>query len=177
MGLWFDFATRRAGTTQTGAVHSDTNGYAFGIRHSARRAWEAKTTLFRQYGQKGAASNLARPSRIQPVPEELRAIGDCRTFAPSPNDRFAIMQIYIFQRKAGRAPGHRVQRTGHRSGVRRKCFFTKYLSSRSRPGLTTRGFVTSKAGKPSFEAGSEFTIGRKSCRRKFKVPAVACVLT
>src|SRR6266705_3064862 len=38
-GVWFDFATAKGGTAQTGALIPTANGYAFGIRHQ-RLEWQ-----------------------------------------------------------------------------------------------------------------------------------------
>src|SRR5215470_10664393 len=97
-GGWFDFATSKGGTTPSGTVIRTTDGYAFGLRHQ-RLEWEGGYHTFSvQYGT-GAASNFStgiddptpflRSSRRLLITEHLLF---------QPNDRFAIMPIFVFLR-------------------------------------------------------------------------------
>src|SRR5438445_9848688 len=57
-GVWFDYATAKGGTTQTGTVIPTSNGYAVGLRYQ-RLEWHGGYNTFSiQYG-KGAASNFS----------------------------------------------------------------------------------------------------------------------
>src|SRR5258708_20597261 len=110
--VWFDFATAKGGptqpggTTQAGTVIPTSNGYAFGLRHQ-RLEWHGGYNTFSiQYG-KGAASNFStsidNPSPFIKSSERLLI---AEHLLVQPNDRFAIMPIFIFQRTRDGQPGH-----------------------------------------------------------------------
>ncbi len=121
---WFDFATSKGGTTTTGAVIPTTNGYAFGLRHQRLEWHGGYNALGVQYGS-GPASNFST------------SIDDPTAFINStarllvteqvvfqPNDRFAVMPIFIYQRTKDGNPQH----SWNSFGARPEVFFTKYLS-------------------------------------------------
>jgi maltoporin len=62
-GVWFDFATAKGGTTQTGTVIPTANGYAFGLRH--QRLDTAATTHFPFSTERAQRVISARRSRIR----------------------------------------------------------------------------------------------------------------
>src|SRR5215813_7255193 len=124
---WFDFATSKGGTPPAGVAIPTSNGYAFGIRHQ-RLEWHGGYHTFSvQYGT-GAASNFSTS-----IDDPTRFIDRDRRFLITeqvllqPNDRFAIMPIFVFQRTRDGNPLHGWDQWVS-FGARPEVFFTKYLS-------------------------------------------------
>jgi len=124
---WFDFATGKGGTTSAGEVIPTSNGYAFGIRHQ-RLEWHGGYHAFGiQYGT-GPASNFSTS-----IDDPTRFINSTARFIVTenilfqPNDRFAIMPIFILQRTRDGNPQHGWDQWAS-FGARPEVFFTKYLS-------------------------------------------------
>jgi len=124
---WFNFATTKGGTTSTGERIPSTDGYAFGVRHQNVEWHGGYNTLIAQYGT-GAASNfstsiddptayLHSAARFQFVEHLLL----------QPNDKFAIMPIFVYQRLKDGNPKHDWDQWVS-FGARPEIFFTKYLS-------------------------------------------------
>ena len=124
---WFNFATTKGGTASTGVKVPTADGYAFGVRHQSLEWHGGYHALIVQYGT-GAASNfstsiddptvyLHSSARLQFVEHLLF----------QPNDKFAIMPIFVYQRLKDGNP-----RDGWNQwvsfGARPEVFFTKYLS-------------------------------------------------
>lgn len=126
-GGWFDFATSKGGKTSTGEVIPTTDGYAFGLRHQ-RLEWHGGYHTFSfQYGT-GAASNFS--TSIDDPTALLRSTA--RLLATEqvlfqPNDRFAIMPIFIYQRIKDGNPQHGWNQWVS-FGARPEIFFTKFIS-------------------------------------------------
>jgi len=124
---WFDFARAKGGTTSTGSVIPTSNGYAFGLRHQ-RLEWHGGYHSFSiQYGT-GAASNYST-SIDDPTPfiHSSKRLLITEHLLFQPNDRFAIMPIFVYQRtKDGDAQHDWNQWVSF--GARPEVFFTKYLS-------------------------------------------------
>jgi maltoporin len=124
---WFDFATSKGGATPNGTVISTTNGYAFGLRHQ-RLEWHGGFHSFEvQYGT-GAASNFSTsiddPTRFTNSTARLLITEQVLL---QPNQRFAIMPIFVYQRTKDGNPQHDwVQWVSF--GARPEIFFTEYLS-------------------------------------------------
>jgi len=124
---WFDFARSKGGTTPTGTAIPAANGYAFGMRHQ-RLEWHGGFHTFGvQYGT-GAASNFSTsiddPTRF--IRSEARLLVTDQVLF-QPNDRFAIMPIFVYQRVKDGIPGHGWDQWVS-FGARPEVFFTKYLS-------------------------------------------------
>ncbi len=126
-GAWFDFASGKGGTTPTGVVIPTSNGYAFGIKHQ-RLEWHGGYHIFSvQYGT-GPASNFSTS-----IDDPSRFINSTARFLATeqvllqPNDRFAIMPIFIYQRTRDGNPQHGWDQWAS-FGARPEVFFTKYLS-------------------------------------------------
>src|SRR5215470_17014393 len=124
---WFDFATGKGGTTSAGEIIPTSNGYAFGIRHQ-RLEWHGGYHAFGiQYGT-GPASNFSTS-----IDDPTRFINSTARFLVTenilfqPNDRFAIMPIFILQRSRDGNPQHGWDQWAS-FGARPEVFFTKYLS-------------------------------------------------
>lgn len=126
-GVWFDFATAKGGKTQPGAVIPTTNGYAIGIRHQRLEWHGGYNTLSIQYGT-GAASNfstsLDAPAVFLKSSDRLLVT---EQMLLQPNDKFAIMPIFVYQRFRDGTP-RRGWNEWVSFGARPEIFFTKYLS-------------------------------------------------
>jgi maltoporin len=124
---WFDFATSKGGKTSTGTVIPTTDGYAFGLRHQ-RLEWHGGYHAFSiQYGT-GAASNFST-SIDDPTPflhSSARLLVTEQVLF-QPNDRFAIMPIFVYQRTKDGNPGHGWSQWVS-FGARPEIFFTEHLS-------------------------------------------------
>jgi maltoporin len=124
---WFDFATSKGGKTANGTVIPTTNGYAFGLRHQRLEWHSGYHALSVQYGT-GPASNFST-SIDDPTP----FINSTARFLVTeqvlfqPNDRFAIMPIFIYQRTKDGNPQHDWNQWVS-FGARPEVFFTKYCS-------------------------------------------------
>jgi len=124
---WFDFATGRGGTTPAGEVIPTSNGYAFGIRHQRLEWHGGYHALGIQYGT-GPASNFSTS-----IDDPTRFINSTARFLLTeqvvlqPNDKFAIMPIFILQRTKDGNPQHGWEQWVS-FGARPEVFFTKYLS-------------------------------------------------
>jgi maltoporin len=124
---WLDFATGKGGTTPGGEVIPTSNGYAFGIRHQ-RLEWHGGYHAFGiQYGT-GPASNFSTS-----IEDPTRFINSTARFLVTeqvllqPNDKFAIMPIFILQRTRDGNPQHGWDQWAS-FGARPEVFFTKHLS-------------------------------------------------
>jgi len=124
---WFDFATSKGGTTPGGEVIPTSNGYAFGIRHQ-RLEWHGGYHLLGlQYGT-GPASNFSTS-----IDDPTRFVNSTARFLLTeqvlfqPNDKFAVMPIFILQRTKDGNPQHGWDQWAS-FGARPEVFFTKFLS-------------------------------------------------
>ena len=151
LAFWFDYANAKGGTTQSGTVIPTADGVAFGLRFQ-RLEWHGGYETFGiQYG-KGAASdyatNVEDPNPFLKSSEKLLLT---EHFLIQPNDRFAVMPIFIFQRKRDGQPGHGFNDWAS-IGVRPEVFFTKYLSLAFEGGFDhTEGFATTQTGNRQFD--------------------------
>jgi maltoporin len=97
-----------------------------------------------------------------------------------PNDRFAVMPIFIFQRKRDGQPGHGFNDWAS-FGLRPEVFFTKYLSLAFEGGFDhTEGFVTTQNGNTQFDGWlRKFTIAPQigAGRKFFSRPVLRVFLT
>jgi maltoporin len=180
LGFWFDYATAKGGTTQTGTIIPTADGYAFGFRFQ-RLEWHGGYNTFSiQYG-KGAASDFATnvedPNPFLKSSERL-LLAEHLLFQP--NDRFAIMPIFIFQRKRDGQPGHGFNDWAS-IGVRPEVFFTNYISLAFEGGFDhTEGFVTTPTGNRQFDGWlRKFTIAPQigAGRKFFSRPVLRAFLT
>jgi len=126
-GGWFNFATSKGGKTPVGTVIPTSDGYAFGLRHQ-RLEWHGGYHTFSiQYGT-GAASNFST-SIDDPTPfiHSSKRLLITEHLLFQPNDRFAIMPIFVYQRTKDGDPQHDwIQWVSF--GARPEVFFNKYLS-------------------------------------------------
>ena len=126
-GGWFNFATSKGGTAPDGTVIRTTNGYAVGLRHQ-RLEWHGGFhTLAIQYGTAAASNfstNIDNPTAF--INSTARFLLTEQVMI-QPNDRFAIMPIFIYQRVKDGNPQHDWEQWVS-FGARPEVFFTKYLS-------------------------------------------------
>jgi maltoporin len=124
---WFDFATSKGGTTATGTAIPTTSGYAFGLRHQRLEWHGGYHSLSVQYGT-GPASNFSTSidDPTQFINSTARLLVT-ENLLIQPNDRFAILPIFIYQRIKDGNPQHDWNQWVS-FGARPEIFFTKYLS-------------------------------------------------
>ncbi|WP_158794726.1 maltoporin [Granulicella sp. L60] len=147
LGAWFDYATEKGGTTTAGQVIPTTSGYAGGVRYQNLEWHGGYNAIVVQYGT-GAASNFSTsvdiPTTYQKSSERLQVTNHLLV---QPNDRFAIMPIFIYQRTRDGDGLH-----GHNDwvsfGARPEIFFTRYISLAFEGGVDyTDGFNTTVDGR------------------------------
>jgi maltoporin len=138
--LWFDYATSKGGTVTSSTAPGvttvttvpTTDGYAFGIRHQRLEWHGGYHTFMFQYGT-GAASNFSNPGNGTTIPNPTPYINYSRQLlltdqlVVQPNDKFAVMPIFVFQRTKDGNPLHDWAQWAS-FGVRPEVFFTKHLS-------------------------------------------------
>jgi len=180
VGLWFDYAHAKGGTTQTGSVIPTADGYAFGLRFQRLEWLGGYNTFSVQYG-KGAASNFSTSiDDPNPFLKSSERLLITEHLLIQPNDRFAVMPIFIFQRKRDGQPGHGFNDWAS-FGVRPQVFFTKYISLAFEGGFDhTEGFVTTQTGDRQFDGWlRKFTIAPQigPGRQFFSRPVLRAFLT
>lgn len=124
---WFDFAHAKGGQTTTGTAIPTTNGYAFGLRHQRLEWHGGYNALAVGYGT-GAASNFST-SIENPTPfiNSTARLVVTEHLLLQPNDRFAIMPIFVYQRTKDGNPQHGWDQWVS-FGARPEIFFTHHLS-------------------------------------------------
>jgi len=145
LAFWVDVATAKGGTTGTGETIPTSTGYAIGVRHQ-RLGWLGGYHAFGiQYG-KGAASNFST-SIDDPTPrlDSAERLLITEHLLIQPNDRFAVMPIFVYQRKRDGDPRHGWDEWIS-VGARPELFFTKYLSL-----AVEAGFDHTKSGTGQYE--------------------------
>jgi maltoporin len=126
-GMWFDYAANKGGKVADGTVVPTTDGYAFGVRQQNLEWHGGYHTFMFEYGA-GAASNFST-SIDNPTPflHNSRRLLAVEHLLFQPNDRFAIMPIFVYQRTKDGNPQHGWEQWVS-FGARPEVFFTKYLS-------------------------------------------------
>ena len=143
---WFNYATTKGGVTPTGTLIKTQDGYAFGVRYQ-RLEWHGGFhSLAVGYGT-GAASNFSTT-----IDDPTPFLHSSKRFLASeqvlfqPNDRFAIMPIFVYQRAKDGNPLHDWNQWVS-FGARPEIFFTKYISLAFEAGFDhTKGFVPTQNG-------------------------------
>ena len=179
-GVWFDYANAKGGTTPAGTVIPTTDGWAIGLRHQ-QLEWHGGYNAFSVQFGKGAASTF-NTSLDDPTPylknSEKLLIAEHLLFQP--NQRFAIMPIFLFQRSRDGVPGHGFN-DWVSFGARPEVFFTRYLSLAFEAGFDhTEGFVTTNTGNTNFDGWlRKFTIAPQlgAGREFFSRPVLRAFLT
>ena len=179
---WFDFATQKGGKTVAGTSLPNfptTNGFAVGLRHE-RLEWHGGYHQFSiQYGT-GPASNFSSNGAGVVIGNPTLFLNSAAQLLVTeqvliqPNDRFAIMPIFVFQRtKDG------IRQRGWNEwvsfGARPEIFFTKYLSL-----AFEGGFDYTHSASGQYEGWlRKFTIAPQigSGRKFFSRPVLRAFLT
>ena len=176
---WFDFAREKGGTTSSGALIPNSNGYAFGLRHQ-RLEWHGgfySSTI--QYGT-AAASNFSSGgsgtvvANPNPYLNSAAQLLMTEQVLIQPNDRFSIMPIFVYQRSKDGNPQHGWDQWVS-FGARPEIFFTKHVAlafeggfdhTHSRSGGYD-GWLRKFTISPELKAGNKF----------FSRPALRAFLT
>jgi len=139
--VWFDYATSKGGSVSTTSTLTGptipaniptTDGYAFGLRHQRLEWHGGYHTFSAQYGT-GAASNFSNPGSGTTIPNPTPFIDRSRQLLVTeqvifqPNDVFAVMPIFVFQRTKDGDPEHPWNEWVS-FGARPEVFFTQHLS-------------------------------------------------
>ena len=124
---WFDYATSKGGTTSTGTVVPTSDGYGFGLKHELLEWHGGYHTLSVQYGT-GTASNFSA-GLDNPTPYLNNSARFLLTeqVVFQPNDRFAIMPIFVYQKNKDGNPQHPWTQW-ESFGARPEVFFTDHIS-------------------------------------------------
>jgi maltoporin len=167
VGTWFDFALAKGGTSVAGTTIPTSNGFAGGVRLQKLEWHGGFNSATIQYGT-GAASNFATsvgvPNSYLPSTERLLM---SEQMLLQPNDRFAIMPIFVYQRMKDGNPLH-----GHNDwvsfGARPVVFLNRYVSFALEGGLDytdgynatvnapVSGWVRKITFSPQLGAGQKF---------------------
>jgi maltoporin len=171
---WFDFATSKGGENAAGTVIPTTNGFAFGLRHQ-RLEWHGGYHAFSiQYGT-GAASNFSTS-----IDDPTQFLHNSAQFLVAehvvvqPNDRFAIMPIFVYQRTKDGNPQDGWNQWAS-FGARPVIFFTRYLSL-----AVEGGFDHTDSGNGRYEGWlRKFTIAPQigAGRKFFSRPVLRAFIT
>ncbi|PWT86779.1 MAG: hypothetical protein C5B57_00465 [Blastocatellia bacterium] len=124
---WFDLATNKGGNTPAGAIIPTSTGYAVGLRYQHLNWHGGYHTAGIQYGT-GAASNFSTsiddPTAFIDSSERLLIT---EQLLIQPNDRFAFMPIFVYERTRDGNPEHDWSRWIS-FGARPQMFFSRFLS-------------------------------------------------
>jgi maltoporin len=180
LGFWFDYSTAKGGSTKSGTLIPTASGYAVGFRFQ-RLEWHGGYHTFTiQYGKGPASTFSTSIEDPNPYIKHAERLLIAEHLLIQPNDRFAIMPIFIFQRKRDGKPGHGFN-DWTSFGVRPEVFFTKYLSLAFEAGLDhTQGFATTQNGERQFDGWlRKFTIAPQigAGRKFFSRPVLRVFLT
>ena len=194
-GAWFDYATSKGGTVvpassgttaPPGTVIPTSDGYAVGLKFQ-RLEWHGGFHVFSvQYGT-GAASNFSSPGSGTVVADPTAFLNSSRQFLATeqvlfqPNDKFAIMPIFVYQRTKDGNPQHPWEQWVS-FGARPEWFFTKYLSLAFEAGFdhTNSFLVGQNASLDDFDGWlRKFTIAPQigAGRKFFSRPVLRVFLT
>jgi maltoporin len=159
-GVWFDYATSKGGTvvatnnsaaTPTGTKIPTSDGYAIGIRFQ-QLEWHGGFHVFSVAYGTGAASNFSSPGSGTVVADPNQFLTSTRQFIATeqvlfqPNDKFAIMPIFVYQRTKDGNPQHPWEQWVS-FGARPEWFFTKYISLAFEAGFDrTNSFLVEPTG-------------------------------
>ena len=139
-GVWFDYATAKGGQIKSTSDSNQAtvtsvpsaNGYAYGIRHQRLEWHGGYHTFLIQYGT-GAASNFSGPGIGTTIPTPSPDTAKSKQFLATeqivlqPNDKFAVMPIFLFQRLKNLNTQNEWQQWVS-FGVRPEVFLTRHLS-------------------------------------------------
>ena len=160
--FFFNYADAKGGTQSNGTVVPSTDGYAFGFRHTRTEFYGGFNSFSVGYSR-GAASNLSTslddPTTFLKHMEKLLVT---ENFLIQPNERFAIMPLFIYQRtRDGKPQDSWAQWVSF--GARPVFFFTKHVSLALEPGFdrTTAGNGTYSGWLRKFTIAPQIGAGRE----------------
>jgi len=123
----FNFAASKGGTTKNGLVIPTNNGYSVGLRYQ-RLEWHGGYHTFSiQYGTKAATNFSTSIDDPTPHIDKSKRLLITENMLLQPNDKFAIMPIFIYQRSRDGNPQSDWDQWVS-FGARPQYFFTKNLS-------------------------------------------------
>lgn len=169
-GAWFDYATSKGGMTANGTVIPTSSGEAFGVKFQHLEWHGGYHLLFIQYGT-GPASNFSSPGSGTVVQNPTPFVNGQAQFLVTeqvlvqPNDKFAIMPIFVYQRTKDGNPLHPWQQWVS-FGARPEVFFSKHLSlaveagfdhTHSRVAPLYDGWLRKVTIAPQIGAGRKFS--------------------
>jgi maltoporin len=163
LGFGFDFANSKGGTAQNGVVIPTSDGYYVGLRYQ-RLEWHGGYHTFSiQYG-KGAAANFSTNVDVPtPYMDKSERLLVTEHLLLQPNDKFAIMPIFIYQRTRDGSP-----QSGWNQwvsfGARPEYFLTKHVSLAVEAGFDHTqsgtgqydGWLQKYSFAPQIESGPKF---------------------
>ena len=161
-GGWFDFATSKGGKTPTGTSIPTMDGYALGLRHQ-RLEWHGGYHSFSiQYGTGAASKFSASIDDPTPYSNSSARLLVTEQVLYQPNDKFAIMPIFVYQRSRDGNPQHDWNQWLS-FGARPEVFFNKYISLAFEGGFDHThsvgqydGWLRKVTIAPQIGAGSKF---------------------
>ncbi len=171
---WFNFATGKGGSTPDGVEIPTSSGVALGFKHQ-RLEWLGGFHSFGiQYGT-GPASNFST-SLEDPTPfvDSRKRLLITEQLLIQPNDTFAVMPIFIYQRTRDGNPQHDWDEWVS-FGARPQIFFTPHLSLALEAGLDH-----TRSGAGAYEGWlGKFTIAPQvgAGRKFFSRPVLRAFLT
>lgn len=161
--FFFDYAVAKGGTQTNGTLVPSTDGYAFGFRHTRTELFGGFNSFSVGYAT-GAASNLST-SIENPTPflKNTARFIVTENFLIQPNERFAIMPLFIYQRSRDGNPQESWAQWLS-FGARPVFFFSKHISLALEPGFdhttasngTYSGWLRKFTVAPQIGAGREF---------------------
>ena len=168
-GLWFDFATSKGGTTPDGTVIPTSSGEAFGLKfqhlewHGGYHAFSVQygTGVASNFSSNGSGTVVENPT---PFTNSQAQLLITEQLLLQPNDKFAIMPIFVYQRTKDGVPLHPWQQWVS-FGVRPEVFFNRYLSLAFEAGFdhthsqvppTYDGWLRKFTISPQIGAGRKF---------------------
>ena len=150
---WFNFARSKGGTTPTGEAIPTSSGFGVGLKHQRLEWLGGYQALLIQYGE-GPASNFST-GIDDPTPflDSAKRFQVTEHLLLQPNDRFAIMPIFIYQRTKDGNPDHGWDEWVS-FGARPQVFFTKRFSV-----AVEAGFDHTRSGQGQYEGWlQKFTV-------------------
>jgi maltoporin len=109
-GVWYNFAYAKGGTTGDGRVIPTETGHALGIAHTATELFGGYNRFTVTYGR-GAASNFSTAVEIpEPGAKESAHLLVTDHMLIEPNERWAVMPLFIYDRRTGGSAGDGVDK-------------------------------------------------------------------
>jgi maltoporin len=174
LGLWYNLAYAKGGTTSQGQFIPTKTGHAFGVMHTRPEIFGGFHRFSLMYGR-GPASNFSTSVEV-PVPGEQETTHLLLTehLLIQPDKRWSLMPVFIYDRKTGGAAGAGVD-TWVSFGVRPVWNFHDHASL-----AFETGFDYTKSDKGLYEGWlRKFTVAQQfgAGRDFFSRPVVRLFVT